>query len=1835
MKKIIVTIFFFATAINCSAQFYDFSAVCSTGQTLYYTITSDSTVAIVAPSYSNGAAWGSFTKPTGRLVIPDTVLSYKITQISHSAFRDCDGITSIEVGGSISVIGVFAFYGCSGIDSVFLIGQNISFVGNNAFAGCGNIKYFFYNIPHCTWGVYSSTPTYDGPFFNSGATNVEFVVGDSVNHLPFRRASDLPSIRSLYIGNNVDSIPSIMVGGSLRTIYIGRSVTYLPNNFTYSLYIKNIYYNAKNCSQASFSSINNNLHKTIIIGDDVEAIPPNAFRGLSNIDSIYIGCKVLSIGDNAFQGCTGVGLKTISISNSVSHVGTNAFYGCTDMDSLNIGSGVQYIGDSAFYGCENVKYIFYNAQNCTSALFDLSHTSPFANTNTNQLTTLIIGDSVKAISAFTFRNRISINNITLPHGLTSIGNGAFLGCNSIQMLVIPNSVSFIGNGAFAGCSGIDSLCISTGIITIGDSVFSGCSSILNVVVPDGVTSIGEKAFSGCTSIQHLYLPNSLTSLGNSAFFDCSGIRHLNIPDGLISIGDNAFYGCTNIDSLYIGNNIQTIGGGAFRGCTGLTWLNYNAPLLPIQGFYGCTKLATLILGDNVQSIGSESFYNCDSLTSLVCNVNQIGASAFADCDNLLSVTTNAHSIGSNAFADCDRLVTVTLGDSVQTIGSGAFSGDFRLQTVTLGDNITSIGDSAFRGCVRLERPELPANLQTIGTRAFNGCSLLNGKLTFPPAVSSIGDYAFSGIGSVTEIEMKGSTPPTIYAHTFASISTSTPVSVPCGAVLSYYTTDYWENFSNIVEAPPYSLTVASNNEVMGSATVTQQPTCSNHSAIIQATALAGYHFLQWNDSNNANPRTLQMTQDSAFTAIFVQNNSYITVHSNDSTMGSVTGTGLYSYNAPVTLTATAYGGYHFLRWDDGNTQNPRYMAAVRDTSFTAIFVSNVSTITVANANPEMGNVSGSGVYYYQNLVTITATPVYGHHFAQWNDGNQQNPRTVTVVQDSSFTAYFALNTYSIVASSNSTTMGSVSGGGSYTYLHEMSLTAAPAYGYHFVQWNDQVTDNPRTITVTRDSVFTAQFAANSYSITAEANDPTMGSVYGSGTYNYNATATLTAVETYGYHFTQWSDGVTDNPRTVTVLNSATYTAQFEINSYILTVQSSNPAIGTTSGGGSYNYLTPVNITALPNDGYHFTQWSDGNTDNPRLVSVTANATYTAQFAINSYAVGVTSNNSNMGSVSGSGTYNHNATATLTATAYYGYHFVQWQDGNTQNPRTVTVTDSAQYTAEFAYNSYLVTANSSSVTLGSATGGGSYNYLSQVALTAVPVQHYHFTLWNDSIDDNPRTITVTRDTVFTAHFAIDRHTIGVLSANAVQGATTGSDTVDYNTAVWITATANYGYHFTQWNDGNTQNPRRVVVTQDTVFTATFASNQYSATCTVNDDTRGTVANAGGSYSYLTQLTFTAIPTADYHFLRWSNGSTDNPITITLTKDTTLTAILVGLTANSNDTVMGMASHSKLSNLVEMVTATANYGYHFVQWNDAGTTATSTDNPRTMALSGDTTVTAIFAINSYSLSVGSNDSTLGSVQGGGMYDYLSQATIAATAAPHSHFVQWNDGNTSNPRLLTLTSDTAFTALFEQDQQYQITVCANDTSRGSVEGGGTYYIGERVTIAATANEHYYFAYWSDGITSNPRVVTVTGDATYTAVFEPVMYTLTVEANDYAMGQVTGGGSYAYGSVVSIEARAFGGYRFTGWDDGVQDEQRSVTITADASYMALFEPNVGIGSVEETTYKIYVSDGRIIVEGAESSRVQLFDITGRRHKLSEQLPAGVYLIRIGNRYTKKVVVL
>ena len=195
----------------------------------------------------------------------------------------------------------------------------------------------------------------------------------------------------------------------------------------------------------------------------------------------------------------------------------------------------------------------------------------------------------------------------------------------------------------------------------------------------------------------------------------------------------------------------------------------------------------------------------------------------------------------------------------------------------------------------------------------------------------------------------------------------------------------------------------------------------------------------------------------------------------------------------------------------------------------------------------MCTVTGSGRFTDIVPRLITAVPAPGYWFRQWNDGDTTNPRTVFLTQDTLFTATFTASLpCRAVALTQDPTHGTATGSGNYFQGDTVTFTAHPNTGYTLLQWSDGSTRNPYRFTITRDTTVTAVFRQlGSYRVDAESADHSRGFVTGGGTYWELDTATLNAVARPGNNFSHWNDSVTDNPRTIIVMQDTTFTAFFE------------------------------------------------------------------------------------------------------------------------------------------------------------------------------------------------------------------------------------------------------------------------------------------------------------------------------------------------------------------------------------------------------------------------------------------------------------------------------------------------------------------------------------------------------------------------------------------------------------------------------------------------------------------------------------------------------------------
>ena len=213
-----------------------------------------------------------------------------------------------------------------------------------------------------------------------------------------------------------------------------------------------------------------------------------------------------------------------------------------------------------------------------------------------------------------------------------IGAYAFWGCSGLTSLTLPSGVTLIGEDAFLGCSGLTSLTLPSGVTSIGEDAFRGCSGLTSLTLPSGVTSIGNSTFSGCSGLTSLTLPSGVTSIGDSTFEGCSGLTSLTLPSGVTSIGSYAFEGCSGLTSLTLSSGVTSIGYSAFSGCSGLkyircqindeieTYLSKGHPFIPvkcgIEYYLNDKKITSVAIPSTITELGRYAFQNCRDLTSV-------------------------------------------------------------------------------------------------------------------------------------------------------------------------------------------------------------------------------------------------------------------------------------------------------------------------------------------------------------------------------------------------------------------------------------------------------------------------------------------------------------------------------------------------------------------------------------------------------------------------------------------------------------------------------------------------------------------------------------------------------------------------------------------------------------------------------------------------------------------------------------------------------------------------------------------------------------------------------------------------------------------------------------------------------------------------------------------------------------------------------------------------------------------------------------------------------------------------------------------------------------------
>lgn len=728
------------------------------------------------------------------------------------------------------------------------------------------------------------------------------------------------------------------------------------------------------------------------------------------------------------------------------------------------------------------------------------------------------------------------------------------------------------------------------------------------------------------------------------------------------------------------------------------------------------------------------------------------------------------------------------------------------------------------------------------------------------------------------------------------------------------------------------------------------------SAESTATANTGYTFTQWsNGTKTAKLTVTNVTANATYAASFGIN-AYVITYQAGTGVASVTPTSEtvnHGSNAAGS-TATVATGYNFDGWYNGSTRVStalKYGPTSVVKNMTLVAKGTIKTFAVTGTSQYRntdstgdwstgtsgGSVSGSGTYDYGSKATLTASAATGYTFMGWFNTSGTSVGTSTTYTINSVTAAvtvyarFQKNWYTVTytrgtgVNSLSKTSERVAYNGTVT-----SETAVASTGYNSPTWTKSsgtgllsVSAGKATLSAIQSNcTLVASATINSYTISYTKNANIASISKTSEKVNHGGTATCTATlpantAQYTYSFGGWYEGST-RVGTALALSVANITAArtFEargvatVNKYTLTVVNG-------SGSGTYNYGTKVTITASTIEGKTFSKWSDGVTTASREVTVTANATYTAEYTTNTYTVtyvkgtGVTTISKTSETVS----WGANATG-CTATVTTGYTFDGWYNGGTRVSTSLTyaptnVKSNLTLTAKATINKYTVTASpyfrntdgtgnyTSGTTGGTVSGGGSVNYGGSTTVTATPAAGYKFDGWYSagatggsllSSSASYAISNVTASKTVYARFTKKYYTITYAKSDYVASLSKTSERVAHGanatgcTMTVMSTTAQYSYAVDGWYSGATKKTSNATyaptaVTADATYTAKGTRTLRSYTVTYNKGSYiSSVSRTSESVSYgsnaagSTATVMANTAQYSYAFDGWYNGST---------------------------------------------------------------------------------------------------------------------------------------------------------------------------------------------------------------------------------------------------------------------------------------------------------------------------------------------------------------------------
>ncbi len=530
----------------------------------------------------------------------------------------------------------------------------------------------------------------------------------------------------------------------------------------------------------------------------------------------------------------------------------------------------------------------------------------------------------------------------------------------------------------------------------------------------------------------------------------------------------------------------------------------------------------------------------------------------------------------------------------------------------------------------------------------------------------------------------------------------------------------------------------------------------------------------------------------------------------------------------------------------------------------------------------------------------------------------------------------------LTVSADPSTGGTATGGGTFAQGSVVTVNATPASGYIFLNWTE--TDNGPVISNSPSYQYTmagnrnliANFQAvpaGNFAVVLSSSPPAGGTTIGGGTFAAGSSVTVSARPNAGFTFVDWTEnGVrvsTSSNIQFTLNANRTFVANFRAipaSQFAVLLTSSPASGGTTDGEGAFAAGSSVTITAAPNTGYTFTNWTDLasgvvlSASPSYTFALNANRALVANFALNTYTLTVSGTNGTVAKNPDQARYNHGSTVVLTATPAPGYIFSSWSGDatGTTNPLTVTMDGNKTIVANFTQipvNMFTLNVTAVNGSVLKVPNQATYSSGSTVVLTATPAAGYTFSSWSGDATGsiNPLTVTMNANKNITANFvpnagvgpaAVNLGTAGdfaILSKTGIS--TTGVTNITGDIGVSpVAATAMTGFGLIMHSSG-TYSTTPIVTGR--AYAADYAAPTPAKMTTAVSDMETAFTTANGLTSpapivglYAGDISGRILPPGLY---KWSTGVLVTNAGVTLTggpNDTWVFQIAGNLTINNN-------------------------------------------------------------------------------------------------------------------------------------------------------------------------------------------------------------------------------------------------------------------------------------------------------------------------------------------------